>query len=31
MTQTRFQDTPFPDRVESRLGTLQFKLGVPNP
>jgi hypothetical protein len=28
---TRFQDSPFPDRVESRLGPLEYRLGVPTP
>ena len=31
MNQTRFQDSPYPDSVESRLGTLQYTLGVPTP
>jgi hypothetical protein len=31
MTQTQYQNMPYPDRVESRLGTLKYELGFPTP
>ncbi len=31
MTQAHFGDSPYPDSVETRLGTLRYELGFPTP